>query len=157
MGACRSGPGKSRIDVLALVGRKFSFRTCKILKLSRLEASDLLYAVEAMRKIAVCAFLFSAASFAQTADVAYFRAVMLPANEVPVVNANVSGVADLIAHVVRDSTGQITSGTVQFLVRVNFAADNTATGLHIHSGGPTVAGPVVIGTALSDNPQPIKA
>ena len=102
-----------------------------------------------MRKIVFCAFLFAISLFAQTADTAYFRAVMLPSKEVPPVNASVSGVADIIAHVVRDSTGQITSGTVQFLVRVNFAADNMATGLHIHSGGPTVAGGVVIGTALS--------
>src|SRR6058998_1179667 len=114
-----------------------------------------------MRKTAICVFWTSAVAFAQIADTAYFRAVMLASNEVPAIsatNTNASGVADIIAHVVRDSSGQITSGTVQFLVRVNFSADNNATGLHIHSGGPTVAGTVVIGTALSAvNPQPIKA
>src|SRR5438046_2085459 len=99
-----------------------------------------------MKKITICAFLSSIPLLAQTADIGYFRAVMLPSKEVPVVTANVSGVADILAHVVRDNTGQITSGTVQFLVRVNFAADNMATGLHIHSGGPADAGPVVIGT-----------
>jgi hypothetical protein len=58
----------------------------------------------------------------------------------------------------RDSSGQIVSGTVDFLVRVNFPADNTATGLHIHSGGPTVAGPVVINTGLTGGAgQAIKA
>jgi uncharacterized protein (TIGR03437 family) len=111
-----------------------------------------------MKKLTLCSLLFSACAFAQTADIAFFRAVMLPSNEVPVVNANVSGVADIIAHVIRDGNGQITSGTVQFLIRTNFAADNTAVGLHIHSGAAGVAGPVVIPTSLSaGNPQPIKA
>jgi hypothetical protein len=87
--------------------------------------------------------------FAQTADIAYFRAVMLPSNEVPAVNVNGKGIADMIAHVVRDSSGQIVSGSVDFLVRVTLPTDNTATGLHIHSGGPAVAGPVVINTGLS--------
>ncbi len=102
-----------------------------------------------MRKLPVCLLLFSASLLAQTADIAYFRAVMLPANEVPAVNVNGKGMADMVAHVVRDSSGQIVSGTVDFLVRVTLPTDNTATGLHIHSGGPTVAGPVVINTGLS--------
>src|SRR5262249_6727337 len=114
-----------------------------------------------MRKPAICALLFSTALFAQTAETRFFRAVMLASKEVPaisVTNANASGVADILAHVVRDSSGQIISGSVQFLVRPNLATDNMATGLHIHSGGPTVAGPVVIGTSLSGgSPQPIKA
>src|SRR5205807_852534 len=88
------------------------------------------------------------ALLAQTAAVACFGAVMLPGNEVPAVNQNVKGMADMIAHVIRDSSGQITSGTVDFLIRTSFDKDKTATGLHIHSGGPTVAGPVVINTGL---------
>jgi uncharacterized protein (TIGR03437 family) len=80
---------------------------------------------------------------------------MLPANEVPAVDSKFGkGSADIIAHVVRDSSGQITSGTVEFIVHVNLAADSTAddltaTGLHIHTGDSTVAGPVVINTGLS--------
>jgi uncharacterized protein (TIGR03437 family) len=111
-----------------------------------------------MRKVAVCLCLFGSALFAQTADVAYFRAVMLPSNEVPATTITAKGVADIAAHVVRDSSGQIIGGTVNFLVHVNFAADNTAVGLHIHSGGPTVAGPVVISSGLTAaNTLPIKA
>ena len=45
-----------------------------------------------------------------------FSGVMLPGNEVPATTANATGVADLIAHVVRDSSGQIVNGTVDFLV-----------------------------------------
>src|ERR1035437_5540599 len=111
-----------------------------------------------MRKLSVCLLLFTASLLAQTADVAYFRAVMLPSNEVPATTINAKGMADMVAHVVRDSSGQIVSGTVDFLVRTNFPADDTAQGLHIHAGGPTVAGPVVINTGLSASvTQPIKA
>ena len=49
----------------------------------------------------------------------------------------------------RDGSGQITSGTVQFLIRANFDIDRNASGLHIHSGTAGNNGPVVIGTALS--------
>jgi hypothetical protein len=111
-----------------------------------------------MRKLPICLFLYTASLLAQTADIAYFRAVMLPSNEVPTVPANVKGMADMIAHVVRDSSGQIVSGTVDFLIRTNFDVDKTATGLHIHTGGPTVAGPVVINTGLSASvTQPIRS
>src|ERR1041385_2609371 len=102
-----------------------------------------------MRKLPVAVLLFAAGLRAQTADVASSRAVMLPANEVPAVNVNGKGSADIIAHVVRDSTGQITSGSVEFIVHVTLPTDNTAVGLHIHSGDSTVAGPVVINTGLS--------
>jgi uncharacterized protein (TIGR03437 family) len=111
-----------------------------------------------MRKLTVAALLFTAGLGAQTADVAYFRAVMLPTSEVPATAINAKGAADIIAHVIRDSTGQIVSGTVEFNVHVSFPADNTATGLHIHRGDSTVAGPVVINTGLSGgNTQAIKA
>ncbi|MEO8368274.1 MAG: CHRD domain-containing protein [Candidatus Solibacter sp.] len=102
-----------------------------------------------MRKLSICLLLSTASLLAQTADVAYFRAVMLPSNEVPAVNATVRGMADMIAHVVRDSSGQIVSGTVDFVIHSNFDVERPATGLHIHSGGPTVAGPVVINTGLT--------
>jgi len=112
-----------------------------------------------MKKLSVLTLLFAAALCAQTADVAYFRAVMLPSNEVPVVTGvNGKGAADIIAHVVRDSSGQIVSGTVEFFVHVTLPSDNTAVGLHIHKGDPTVAGGVVISSGLSAAvTQPIKA
>src|SRR5215831_20154116 len=99
---------------------------------------NLLYAVGAMRKFSVAALLFAAGLSAQTADVAYFRAVMLPSNEVPATNINAKGAADIIAHLVRDDKGQIISGTVEFFLHVNFPADNNAVGLHIHRGDSTV-------------------
>ncbi|MEO8598042.1 MAG: CHRD domain-containing protein [Candidatus Solibacter sp.] len=102
-----------------------------------------------MRKLSLCLLLSAASLLAQSADTRFFRAVMLPSNEVPVVNASVKGMGDLIAHVVRDSSGQIVSGTVDFVIHSNFDVDRTATGLHIHLGGPTVSGGVVINTGLN--------
>ncbi|HWB84582.1 MAG TPA: CHRD domain-containing protein [Bryobacteraceae bacterium] len=102
-----------------------------------------------MKRTAVCLLLFSSALIAQTAETAFFRAVMLPENEVPPTGITAHGTADILAHVVRDSTGQIISGTVDFLVRVNFASDVTATGLHIHNGPAGVNAGVVLNTGLS--------
>jgi uncharacterized protein (TIGR03437 family) len=99
-----------------------------------------------MRKVFACLLFCSAALCAQTAETAFFRGVMLPDNEVPPTGQDARGVADILAHVVRDQSGQIISGTVDFLVRVNFATDVTATGLHIHNGAAGVNAGVVIGT-----------
>src|ERR1700674_4256240 len=101
-----------------------------------------------MKKVFATLLLFSAALCAQTAETAFFRAVMLPDNEVPPSGVNARGVADIIAHVVRDQSGQIVSGTVDFLVRCNFPTDVTATGLHIHNGPAGVNAGVVIGTSI---------
>ena len=113
-----------------------------------------------MRKLPVAVLLFTAGLCAQTADVAYFRTVLLPANErpTPVDSALGKGSVDILAHVVRDSSGVITSGSVEFIAHVNLVAANTAVGMHIHTGGADVAGPVVISSGLSGaNTQPIKA
>src|SRR5688572_5584971 len=93
-------------------------------------------------RIAISTFLLSAGLYAQTSETAFFRAVLSSANEVPAITGTASGVADIVAHAVRDSSGQITSGSVQFLVRINIPSVDgkttyNATGLHIHTGGPT--------------------
>jgi len=110
-----------------------------------------------MRKLATLLCLLASAVFAQTADTFYFRAIMLPSNEVPAVTSTATGVGDLIVHVVRDSSGVVTTGTVDFLIHTKFPNDVTAIGLHIHSGAAGSAGPVVIGTPLSgSNTLPVK-
>jgi uncharacterized protein (TIGR03437 family) len=86
---------------------------------------------------------------AQTAETAIFRAVLLPNNEVPPVNTNARGTVDILASVVRDNSGQIVSGTVDFQARVTFAAAVTATGLFIHNGTATQVGPAMFTTGLS--------
>ena len=91
-----------------------------------------------MRKIPVAVLLFAAGLRAQTADVAYFRAILSPANEVPQVNVNGKGAVDIIAHVVRDSSGQITSGSVEFITHITLPTDpnNDSTFLRYSAASP---------------------
>src|SRR5205085_2649928 len=60
-----------------------------------------------------------------------------------------SGQATIAAHLVFDSTGKVVSGSVDFSVNYTVGADVTFTGLHIHKGNSSVAGPVTINTGLS--------
>jgi len=62
-----------------------------------------------MKLTAAALLLCSSALFAQTADTVFFRSVMLNTNEVPATTADASGIADIIVHVVRDNTGQVTN------------------------------------------------
>ncbi|MBI4456304.1 MAG: CHRD domain-containing protein [Acidobacteria bacterium] len=94
-------------------------------------------------------FLFDLA-WADPPDTMVLRTGLLPANEVPpVTNLTASGSITITLFVNRDDQGFITSGTVDFDVSFSgFPAGTRFTGLHIHNGGPTIAGPVVIGTNL---------
>src|SRR5690242_9572171 len=102
-----------------------------------------------MKKLAVCLVFSAAAVLADTAETVFFRAVMLPANEVPATNFNGSAVATIGVHVVRNDANQIVSGSVDFTVKVSSGAAATATGLHIHSGAAGQNGPVLISSGLS--------
>ncbi len=89
-------------------------------------------------------------AIAQTVESIPFRVNMSPRNEVPAVdNPAVSGFATIWVHVVRDATGKITSGTVDFGVRYQFPDAITITGLHIHKGDAGTNGPVLIDTRIS--------
>jgi uncharacterized protein (TIGR03437 family) len=103
----------------------------------------------AMGKTALWALFCVTGLWAQTAESTYFRAVLLPASEVPPLNVNAKGVADVLVSVVRDSSGQIVSGTVDMLARVNFAAAATVTGMDIWSGSSGQNGSVAISAGLS--------
>lgn len=118
-----------------------------------------LFPMKTLRTSAVRVGLLAVAAFAAfaqqgpapqppSADYAVFQGVMLPSKEVPSNTTNSSGFATIRAHVVRDGSGAIVSGSVQFIVDYTLAAANTFTGLHIHRGGSTVSGPVVINTGL---------
>lgn len=104
-----------------------------------------------MKKILAFALLCGAPLFARSAETLYFRAILLPSNEVPAININATGAATLRAHVVRDDSGQITDGSVDFLVDYSFPASVTVTGLHIHPGAAGTNGPVTVNTGLSNN------
>ncbi len=126
--------------------------------LKRTVPAIFLYSGYAMRKVSACLLLFAGALCAQTADIAFFRAVLSPANETPPVDLNAKGVGDVIVHMVRDSSGTIVSGSVDFIAHATFPADVTLTGMHIHSGAAGVAGPVTISSGLTGgNNRPFKA
>ncbi len=93
---------------------------------------------------------WTTAGLADTTDTFVFRTLLSPANEVPPVTApDVSGTAIVWLHVVRDSRGNITGGTVDFRVDYRFPAGVTITGLHIHPAPAGVNGPVVIPAVTS--------
>lgn len=111
-----------------------------------------------MRKACVCLLLLSAALCAQTAEIKFFRAVLSPANETPPVTLNARGMGDIVAHLVRDSSGKVISGSVDFIAHATFPTDVTITGMHIHSGAAGVPGPVTISSGLTaSNNRPFKA
>ncbi|MEO8663367.1 MAG: hypothetical protein ABI693_33225, partial [Bryobacteraceae bacterium] len=75
-----------------------------------------------MKKMIGLFALLSVALLGQTAETIPFRAVMLPSNEVPAVNIAASGAATVLVHVIRDSSGNIVSGSVDFNVSYQFPA-----------------------------------
>jgi len=83
------------------------------------------------------------------AEMRISRVTMDPANEVPAVTNDGKGVGNMMFLATRDANGNINAGTVSFETTYTFGTPVTFTGWHIHSGGPTVAGPVVINTAIS--------
>src|SRR5258708_11819156 len=90
----------------------------------------------------------ASALLADTAETVYFRGKMSPDNETPAVPIKGSAAATLIAHIVRDSSGKIVSGSVDFNIDYVFPGAVTLTGLHIHTAPAGVNGPVTIPTDL---------
>src|ERR1022692_2772040 len=83
---------------------------------------------------------------ADTAETIPFLTLMQPANETPAITDTSLGNVIIWLHVVRDSSGNITSGSVDFDVACKFSSAVTVTGLHIHNGASGFAGPIVIPT-----------
>jgi hypothetical protein len=88
----------------------------------------------------------------KTTDTVYTVA-MSTANEVPPIanaEAGATGTSTITFHITRDAGGTITAATVDFAVQLaNFPPGATARLAHIHTGGSTVVGPVLIDTGLS--------
>jgi uncharacterized protein (TIGR03437 family) len=101
-----------------------------------------------MKTLAATLVLCATALFADTAETVFFRGVMLPSNEVPAVPIQGASSALLVAHVVKDNSGKIVSGTVDFNVGYVFLSAVTLTGLHIHAAPAGVNGAIVIRTDL---------
>ena len=100
--------------------------------------------------LTLCVALLLCASglLADTAQSYPFLALLKATNEVPTVNDTSTGNALVWVHVVRDSGGNITSGSVDFNLNTKFSGAVTAVAMHIHKGDSTVSGPVVIPTDL---------
>jgi hypothetical protein len=100
-------------------------------------------------------FVFAAALHAQTVESIPYRAVLLATNEpTPIVDATARGIATIWLHLIRDATGKVTSGTVDFNANFQFAIAETVTLAHIHRGLAGIAGPVVIGVPFTRFDQP---
>jgi uncharacterized protein (TIGR03437 family) len=109
-------------------------------------------------RILACLVLFSGILGAQTGETAIYRAVLLPANEVPAVNNAARGIADVVTSVVKDSSGQIVSGNIDLLLRTTLAAANNATGLNLHNGNPGQNAAVALSSGLtSSNARPLQS
>src|SRR5579862_1322065 len=102
-----------------------------------------------MGKVAVWGLLFSASALAQNAGTTFYRAVLLPNNEVPAVNVAGKGTADIIVSAISDASGNIISGTITILARINFTAGATATGMGIWSGATGQNGNRMVNSSLS--------
>jgi len=92
--------------------------------------------------------LAAVTGLAQTAETIPFRAVLSSRNEQPPVDSGASGTGTLWVHVVRDATGQVVAGSVDFKVRYQFPGETTITAMHIHGGAAGTNGPVVIDSGL---------
>jgi len=114
-----------------------------------------------MKKIlpAVAVFaLWTMQGFAQSVQTAAFRAILLPSSEVPAGMGRAAARATVLIHVVRNSAGQATAGSVDFAVNYSLPHATTVTGLEIDSGGAGVNGQPVVQTGLSpDNPLELPA
>jgi uncharacterized protein (TIGR03437 family) len=102
-----------------------------------------------MKRVLTLLAALSLGLLAQTSDTAYFVAALSPANEVPAITGyDASGTCVLYAHVMRNAQGQIVSGSVDFVVMHTFPDLPMVVGLHVHTGGPTVNGPVSINSGI---------
>ena len=106
-----------------------------------------------MKNLCVLAVALSCAAgllCAQTVETIPFRAVLIATNETtPVVDRTATGAATIWLHVVRDASGKVTSGSLDFSVSYKFAGSVTLTANHIHRAPAGVAGAIVVPVPLT--------
>ena len=110
------------------------------------------YAEFAMKQLLAIALFSATGLLAQTAELHVYRAVMLPSNEVANVTLNASAATTVLVHVIKDSSGAVISGSVDFQAHCTFGAANTVTGLHIHAAAAGSNGSIVLPTDVSSIP-----
>ena len=106
-----------------------------------------------VRSLALLAGVFLTSLSAQTVETIAYRAILSGANEVPAV-ANTSGTATVWLHVVRDASGNITSGSADAYVNYSLGGAATITAMHIHNGAAGVNGPLSWASALPEPSTP---
>jgi hypothetical protein len=86
-----------------------------------------------------------------TTETLFYKATLLPENEVPsVTGVDASASVMITLDVTRDSSGNVTSGAIMFDASYQFAAPPiTFVGFHIHQGLAGTSGPIVIDSKLS--------
>src|SRR5260370_583274 len=95
-------------------------------------------------------FLLAAGLQAQTVETIPYRAVLLATNEpTPVVDTNAKGKATVWLHLIRDASGKVIQGCVDFVASYQFSGPETITLAHIHKGPAGVSGSVVIGDPIA--------
>ena len=78
-----------------------------------------------------------------------YQVLMDPDQEIPfVIGLAADAAATITVYSTRNAAGAVSSATVVFDLTHEFRGSATFTGLHIHSGTPGVAGPVVINTGI---------
>jgi uncharacterized protein (TIGR03437 family) len=89
-------------------------------------------------------------AWAQSVETIPYRAGLSARNETtPVVDANATGSAIVWLHLVRDASGRVTSGSIDFNVSYRMSGPTTFTAMHIHRAPAGVAGGVVIPVPLA--------
>jgi len=90
---------------------------------------------------------------ASSANQVKFLAALSPANEVPAItNAEASGTgnATITLNLTRDTAGNITAASADFLVTLsNFPANTTLTAAHIHPGAAGTNGSALVNLGLT--------
>src|SRR5258706_13836853 len=105
--------------------------------------------------LALSLFLSAAGIYAQTVQSIPYRAVLLATNEpTPVVDSKAKGIATIWLHLIRDSSGKVTSGTIDFIANYQFTIPETVILAHIHRGPAGDAGAVVIPDTLPRFDEP---
>ena len=104
-----------------------------------------------MKRLWLLGFFLSAVCLrADTAETIPFRAVLRASNETTAVaDAGATGAVTVWLHVVRDSSGAIASGSLDFSVNYKFTKAVTVTAMHIHKAPAGAAGGIVIPVPLT--------
>lgn len=85
-----------------------------------------------------------------TSETFFYKARMLPSNEVPAITGLDASASVLVTlDVTRDNSGNITSGALMFDANYQFPGSVTFSGFHIHTGSAGVNGPVVLDSKTS--------